>query len=124
MGYTRYWQRTDKPITKEFCEKVKNIINESERRGIKIRNGMGEGEPVVTMHSILLNGDETFELDHETFAITNNEHGFSFCKTARKPYDYTVREILRVAEEIGLVTDVRSDGANNQIISDQDYLYG
>lgn len=109
MGYTRYWQRTDKPITKEFCDKVKDIINDSERRGIKIRNGMGQGKPVVTKNKILLNGDETFGLDHETFAITNKERGFNFCKTARKPYDYTVREILRVAEEIGLVTDVKSD---------------
>lgn len=124
MGYTRYWNRTEKPITEEFCEKVNEIIKNSEKKGIKIRNGLGANKPIVTMDKILINGDGNHELDHETLAITNTESGFDFCKTARKPYDYTVRNILEAAEQMGLVTDVSNDGKNDRIISDKDYLDG
>lgn len=124
MGYTRYWNRTTKPITEEFCEKVNEIIKDSEQRGIKIRNGLGTNKPIVTMDKILINGDKDHNLDHETLGFTNTEKGFGFCKTARKPYDYTVREILKVAEDMGIVTDVSDDGANDRIISDDDYIHG
>ena len=124
MGYTRYWNRTTKPITEEFCEKVNEIIKDSEQRGIKIRNGLGTNKSIVTMDKILINGDKDHNLDHETLGFTNTEKGFGFCKTARKPYDYTVREILKVAEDMGIVTDVSDDGANDRIISDDDYIHG
>ena len=124
MGYTRYWDRTEKPITQEFVDAVNNIIADSKKKGITIRNGLGEGEPIVTLNGILFNGDGEHELDHETCAFTNDEKGFGFCKTARKPYDYTVREVLKVAEQMGIVTNVSDDGDNNVIISDKDYLTG
>lgn len=124
MGYTRYWNRTEKPITEEFCEKVNEIIKNSEKKGIKIRNGLGANKPIVTMDKILINGDNDHNLDHETLGFTNTEKGFGFCKTARKPYDYTVREILKAAEDMGIVTDISDDGENDRIISDDDYIHG
>lgn len=121
MGYTRYWERTNKPITETFVKKVKEIIKDSNDKGITIRNGFGEDEPIVTLEKVSFNGDGSRNLSHESCYFDNQELGFNFCKTARKPYDYTVREVLKVAEQEGLVADVRSDGENEEIISDNDY---
>lgn len=119
MGYTRYWKRTDKKITPEFISEVKEILNDCKELGITIRNALGEDEPIVNENEIAFNGDAEQNLDHETFVITNTPTDFDFCKTARKPYDYAVRETLKVAEEMGLVTDVSSDGENEEIINDK-----
>ena len=69
------------------------------------------------------NGNAETELDHESFVIDNIKDNFCFCKTARKPYDYAVRKALKVAKEMGLVTNVRSDGRNEKIVSDSEYLH-
>ena len=124
MGYTRYWKRTDKKITTDFILEVCEVIADCDRKGIAIRNGYGEGNPVVTLDKVWLNGDEkaAHDLSHETLYIGNEPDDFEFCKTARKPYDYAVREILRIAQDMGLVTGVRSDGENDRIISDEEYL--
>ena len=75
-----------------------------------------------TLNLISINGTHENDLSHETFFISNNGDGWNFCKTARKPYDYAVREIIKAAEKEKLITDVASDGENNEIISDKDYL--
>ena len=36
MGYTRYWQRTKKPITQDFVDEVNKIITDSRSKGITI----------------------------------------------------------------------------------------
>lgn len=124
MGYTRYWNRTEKKITSKFVIAVAQVIADCDEKGILIRNGYGEGNPVVTMNEIWINGNRETNLDHETLRFDNNSNnvGFNFCKTARKPYDYAVREILKIAEEMGMVTNVSSDGENDEIISDEEYL--
>ena len=127
MGYTRYWERTNKPYDEEFINQVQQIINRCTSLGISIKDGFGEGNPEISMNKIWINGNAEFNLDHETFAIINttSEHfqvGTDFCKTARKPYDFAVREILKIAEESGIVSNVSADGDNNVIISDEDYL--
>ena len=125
MGYTRYWNRTEKPITEEFVSFVNGVIADCAKKGIRIRNGLGEGEPIVSTEGIYLNGNADKDLDHETLAFTNDDSDpvFGFCKTARKPYDYAVRMILNKAEELGLVTGVSSDGPNDEIISDDEYFW-
>ena len=122
MGYTRYWNQTGKPITQEFLDKVTEVLNDCKNKGISIRNGLGENEPVVDMEKVVFNGDSDKNTDHESFVIRNNTTGFNFCKTARKPYDYAVRTILQIAEEMGIVDEVSSDGENDVIISDAKYL--
>lgn len=126
MGYTRYWERTDKPYDEEFIDEVKRIIAKCTQNKITICDGHGEGSPIVTMEKIAINGDGSRGLEHETFFIANPtyehfETGFDFCKTALKPYDYAVREILKIAEEKGIVTNVSDDGENTRIISDYDF---
>ena len=121
MGYTRYWNRTKKKIDADLIIKVCEVIADCDEKGIAIRNGWGEGNPIVTLDCISLNGNSEHELDHESFNI-DEEVGLNCCKTARKPYDYAVREILKYAEENGFVTEVEEDDENNEIISDAEYL--
>lgn len=125
MGYTRYWERTDKPITDDFLEKVEEIIKDSAKKGIAIRSWDGSGKPILNLTRIVLNGNGKADKDLscESFVI-DDEVGFHFCKTVRKPYDYTVRKILKLAKDYGLVTKVSSDGANNKVYSDEEYILG
>ena len=62
----------------------------------------------------------------ETFVLNNDElDEFSFCKTRRMPYDYAVREVLKLAEKEGLVFNVSCDyPANDKIYSDEEYILG
>ena len=122
MGYTRYWEQTGKPITQEFIDKINEILADCKSKGICIKDGNGENEPIVTMDKVIFNGNADKNLDHESFYISNGTTGFQFCKTARKPYDYAVRQALKVAEEMGIITNVSSDGDNDEIISDAKFL--
>lgn len=126
MGYTRYWKRSEKPITEDFVEEVRDIIRTSAKKGIAIRNAFGVDNPVITLNEISFNGNARADKDlsHESFVLDNTRFGFDFCKTARKPYDYTVRKVLRAAERHGLVYDVNSDGRNEQIYTDEEYIKG
>ena len=121
MGYTRYWHRTHQPITQGFVDEVKKIITRAERNGIAIRGWDGKGEPEITIHGVLFNGNAEFELDHETCRFDNEHFGFDFCKTARKPYDHVVKQVLTAAKRYGLVSKVSSDGKNNKT-TDAEYL--
>lgn len=126
MGYTRYWERTEKPLTEDFVEEVKKIIIDSAKKGIAIRGYDGYCMPELTTERISFNGNSNAErvLSCESFVIDNVKIGFDFCKTARKPYDYTVRKVLKLAKDYGLVTKVSSDGANNKVYSDEEYISG
>lgn len=124
MGYTRYWERTDKPINPEFLAEVQSIIRTCFIKGIGLGDAFGENTPEVTLDCVAFNGSAAKGLDHESFVIDNNGIGFNFCKTARKPYDYAVAKALQAAKRHGLVTSVRSDGPNKAGYSDHDYLSG
>ena len=114
MGYTNYWERTEKPITQEFVDEVKRIIKESQDLGISIFG-------IVTLDCIDINGDADYDLDHESFVL-DNESGSKFCKTARKPYDRTVKEILASAKAFGLVSEIHDDGEIEHK-NDKQWLY-
>lgn len=120
MGYTRYWERTKKPIDADLICYVCKVIEDCNDKGIAIRNWEGKGNPTVTFEQIAFNGDRSLDHNHETFSI-GTETGFQFCKTQRKPYDYAVRKVLRYAEEHGFVTDVSEDDENEDIFSDEEY---
>lgn len=61
-----------------------------------LRNGLGEGVPVITSQEIIFNGDRSEGLHHETFVFSfvNPDDQSGFCKTARKPYDLVVCAVL------------------------------
>lgn len=129
MGYTRYWKRTSKPYDEDFLNQVKKLVADGEKKGITLCAADGEGKPVLRMDAICINGCEAKGTDHEPLCIYNPDSQYyearsAFCKTARKPYDYVVREVLKLAEEQGIITNLDSDGANEEIISDSEFLIG
>ena len=120
MGYTRYWERTAKTMDKEFVEFCKEVFKTCTKLGITLGNSWGVDKPIANTKIVALNGDATKDLDHESFVL-DDKIGFNFCKTARKPYDYAVRTILREALTRGYITDLSDDGINEEIISDDEY---
>lgn len=127
MDYTRYWTRTEKPMDEEFVTFCNEVFKTCTKLGITIRNWYGEDEPVVRMDCVAFNGDANKNLDHESCIIKNGENeigaiGTNFCKTAKKPYDYAVRTILREALTRGYITELSDDGINEEIISDNEYI--
>ena len=121
MGYTRYWERTDVPMDEDFVDFCIAVFETCKKLGIKIGDGWGENEPIVTTNLIAFNGDASKDLDHES-CVLDNKVGFNFCKTARKPYDYAVRTILREAFVRGFIIELSDDGINEEIISDDKYI--
>lgn len=120
MGFTRYWTRVEKPLSKDFCTKVKEIIKNAEMEGIEIKGWDGNGKPCITTDLISFNGDNEEGLSYETFILSNNFNwdefqirhgwqGYAFCKTGQRPYDTVVEQVLKVAEDMGFVKDVSSD---------------
>jgi len=110
MGYTHYWtpktvdEKTWKKFLKDAKELHKNLPNK-----IKIRGGLGTGKPEFSKNAIYLNGDEKRGLNHETFFVSPTSGSWTFCKTARKPYDLLVCALLIAAHET-LDYEVNSDG--------------
>lgn len=124
MGYTNYWYRTDKAITQSFVDKVKKIITEANDMGISIRNWDGTGQPTITLSDISFNGNAQYNLNHETCFFNNiaTNRGFNFCKTAAKPYDWVVKQVLKEAEKENLVFDVCDDGEVEKV-TDAEYRF-
>lgn len=122
MGYTHYWtpKKHTKEQFKEFsktCKELhKNLPKFSNTAGgyssnieLKVFGGSGKGRPQFTSKVVCFNGDAINDLDHETFYIGENYFEWTFCKTARKPYDLLVCACLLAAREI-LKFDVSTDG--------------
>ena len=109
MGYTHYYEmeKPDKdgfqealPILKKILERHKDIICSEDDQEDK--------EPELTETSIRFNGKG--DNAHETFIVDSESPKWSFCKTARKPYDLPVCEILLVLKKHMKGFKVSSDG--------------
>lgn len=105
MGYTHYWKyypKDNKTTEKQFklvlkdCEKIMKAKPtdigifgwDEQKQGFF-------GEPEFNPLLICINGDESKNLNHESFYFNPFEKtDFDFCKTARKPYDVVVCAIL------------------------------
>jgi hypothetical protein len=131
MGYTHYTYRPVKNAGSAYfygklALDAKKLCDYANANGIRIRNGLGEGEPEFTEFSFSINGDashyvEGRDLAHETFYWAGipthpkhregESHYFNFCKTAMKPYDAVVTAILIRAKSIyGSCVSISSDG--------------
>lgn len=131
MGYTHYLEfkktYTDDQWT-DFVNTAKRLYHalpaNTDTAGgcyldqpLSICGGYGNGEPVIGQPTewsngepvVWFNGDEKDGMDHETFCIVKNKKEWSFCKTARKPYDLLVCAILLAARDY-LGAEVGSDG--------------
>jgi len=125
MGYTHYWtpKKSSAKKFKEFsntCQKLHdNLPKKSDTAGgyhsddeIEIGNGQGhlagDNKPEFSKDAVWFNG--VGKLAHETFAMSLNETNWTFCKTARKPYDLLVCACLLASIDI-LGYNVSSDGS-------------
>ena len=95
MGYTHYW-RMDKPLTIVPVQKalIKEVMDES--KGLLANwEGKAGTRAIFSDKKISFNGIEGGS--HESFVVDfGKQVGFSFCKTAHKPYDLTVCKILLI----------------------------
>ena len=136
MAYSHYWNFKNKVAPKDIEggeEKFKNAValfkeclaecggktrypNWGEDRfekvvPMKLGNGVGEGEPIITDTKICFNGCAKDGEDYETFAISVDDGEWDFCKTGRMPYDTAVcLALLSFKEIFGDDFEYRSDG--------------
>ena len=91
MGYTHYFKTEG---IQEFSEEVLTDVRRitKEYQNIIQREYDEPGEPIIDKDIIIFNGID--DDGHETFVVESNSRGF--CKTARKPYDLPVCEVLLV----------------------------
>lgn len=110
MGYTHYWsydENLNRQNLSHALVDAAKVVRAVQEQGIVLCGGLGEGEPEISEFGIVLNGDASQDLDHETFMFpmrpefadrAKKLHGnlWDFTKTARKPYDLAVCAILLV----------------------------
>ena len=105
MGYTHYWtleNGLEQSDWNNFLEGARKVIETAKKAGIALEDNSAGA-------AIHVNG--VGENAHETFAITSEDVGFDFCKTAFKPYDAVVTAILIHAKNVfkdGIT--IKSDG--------------
>lgn len=137
MGYTHYVRRPrelDLGLFRRFVRDVGVLLGHlppcTDTAGgyykghpLLVRGPWGSGAPLLSDHGVGFNGDASRGLDHETFAVERfyrpqpwetpdlNGCHFSFCKTARKPYDLAVTAaLLLLQQHFGSAVRVSSDG--------------
>ena len=124
MGYTHYWNTKRDFTTEEWTELQRLAERLFENYGYLLAGWNGEGEPECDGEDIRFNG--IGHQSHETMHIHRERLGkpdwvlqedydrdgeFNFCKTAEKPYDYVVVQLLRGAKMIAPdAIDLDSDG--------------
>lgn len=111
MGYTHYWTLA-RPITADEVAAVGNDIRDiilASELPIVYEYDETDKAPVLDANLIHYNG--VGDDGHETFYIAAGDTGFSFCKTAAKPYDVVVvASLLALKDRLGDAVRVSSDG--------------
>lgn len=124
MGYTHYWVNKVQPgrrFTEEERAKLQAVLHYWQWEGIICRECTDPTFPyVLTDREIIFNGKgddghETFYFDLDQAGEEEGKYGiragFAFCKTAAKPYDQAVCEVLLTLKGIlGDEIEVSSDG--------------
>ena len=127
MGYTHYYQfkKGQAVDMAKFADAVAlfNKCLTEMPKDIIIRNGIGEGEPIINNQHIVFNGDADNDLDYETFAIEPNDE-WNCCKTGQQPYDLAVCLCLLSFKEVFADDfDYHSDGTRREdIVNPTDYM--
>src|SRR5438105_2109525 len=118
MGYTHYWERPKKLAKRRFLAAAAACRTVCE--AIPVERGLAlgwdsEGDefnrpPEFGPDAVRFNGEG--DDGHETFLVRREDPaGWSFCKTARKPYDAAACACLVVmARHFGRRFRVSSDG--------------
>jgi hypothetical protein len=113
MGYTHYFTAVKKPTTKQWAALTKAVKQVFKDHGEFIQLESDDSKkPLANTSIIRFNGIE--DEGHETFYFPKDQDGFSFCKTARKPYDEIVTACLTLANHFAPgCYDIGSDGEPN-----------
>jgi len=119
MGYTHHWNNS-RPIDDSEWEAITTRARQILRvaqddLGIALSEEYDVNRmPIVSEKEIRFNGyaDE----GHETFMITRDADDYSFCKTARKPYDVVVVAMLQLMGVYAAGFDWRSEGNDDDLI--------
>jgi len=111
MGYTHYFHGNDQkgyeaalPTIQKILKKYDNIL--------RFELDEEKKKPKITKKMIRFNGID--EEGHETFVFKTGKD-FNFCKTARKPYDLPVCEVLLVLKHFMSDLNLKSDGFNGYL---------
>lgn len=124
MGYTHYYERNMKEVSRETWNAMIKEIRQAVtvlkmERSISLAGGLGKDRPVFSRERIWFNGPERDDLGHETFDFyrvmnkrdlefneelagvspKRKEWFFNCCKTAHKPYDIVVCAVLLIMKK-------------------------
>jgi hypothetical protein len=107
MGYTHYWKfKGEKTMNEGVLSDIQKVV--SQYHDILQYEHDVHKSPVVSKKAIRFNGID--ERGHETFLVIPGSE-FDCCKTARKPYDMPVCQILLILKHhYGKGFELSSDG--------------
>lgn len=112
MGYTHYHNNlsftdaTWEKLRRDVRKLLKNLPED-----VKVQRGCdNDSRPLNGKAEIVFNG--VGNDGHETFWLEKQEKAFSFCKTARKPYDLAACGVLMLASLHATSGEISSDGIN------------
>ena len=91
MGYTNYWNNEEPIDLTNAAPAIQELLEMGMERGI-LAGADGQGSPVFDGRILVFNG--CGDAAYETFAITPEQTGFQFTKTAQRPYDAYVKAAL------------------------------
>jgi hypothetical protein len=101
MGFTHYWEHVgiNSEDWRVIAIEAHRLFDTAEEESLLLCREFNEPNtrPEVNESYIQFNG--AGEQGHETFRFSREATEFDFCKTARKPYDDVVEEILKFASD-------------------------
>jgi hypothetical protein len=98
MGYTHYFTvKKAKLLNKAVRKDLKRVLDKAYNQGLIQKEWNEKGKYELTEKHIRFNGIE--DDGHETFYFMANNEGWAFCKTARKPYDKVVMQVLLILKD-------------------------
>ena len=120
MGYSHYWTRPPRLPPVEFAVAVADCRKLLPQLGVPLAGPGGTGPPECDVDRIVFNGVGTE--GREAFAISQHEPPrrpspqiFSYCKTARRPYDLAVQcALIILKRHLGDRLTVTSDGPEGE----------
>ena len=113
MGYTHYWRKTGNWTDEQIKATVSDMASIVKRSDMTLGNCMGESNTMPEIEDVFIGFNGTGDDSHETFSFPPDKESenFSFCKTARKPYDQIVVACLLSAKHhLGDAIRLGSDG--------------
>lgn len=125
MGYTHYWYVKRDADREKVAEAGRQMAEAVREATVELAGGLGTGEPELGEDGTVWFNGRGPEDNHETFAwppdlddaqgwrpaaLGDSDSVFTFCKTARKPYDAVVVAcLLRAKAVLGDAIRVATD---------------